>query len=250
MAGNTSRPGATVTSRVIAVLGAFDEHHRRLTLTDIARRSRLPLTTTHRLVGELVDQEALARAGRDYIVGRKLWDIGLLAPVQTSLRDAASPFLHDIYAATLATVHLAVRDRDQVLYLERLAGRASVPVVSNVGSTLPMHATGVGKVLLAYAPDDVVRRALGSLSRLTPHTITDPRVLDEQLVRVRRNGYATTVEEMTLGACSVAVPVRRNRDVVASIAVVVPSLKRTQGRLAAALHVAAEGISRQLRLVE
>ena len=154
-------PGASVTSRALALLGAFDEQHRRLTLTELADRAGLPVPTAHRLVGELVDWGALARAadGR-YVVGRRLWDLGLLAPVQTGLRQVASPFLHDLYGATLATVHLAVRDGLEVLYVDRLAGHASVPVVSQVGSRLPLHATGVGKVLLAHAPPDVQTRVL------------------------------------------------------------------------------------------
>ena len=156
MAGRSSSPGTTVTSRALALLGAFDEQHRRLTLTDLASRSGLPLPTAHRLVAELVAWGALARtADGSYVVGRRLWDLGLLAPVQTGLRQLASPFLHDLYGATLATVHLAVRDGVEVLYVDRLAGHASVPVVSRIGSRLPLHATGVGKVLLAHAPPDV-----------------------------------------------------------------------------------------------
>lgn len=62
MAGNTSRPGASVVSRAVAVLDAFDERHRRLTLTELARRAGLPLPTTHRLAGELTAHGALARA--------------------------------------------------------------------------------------------------------------------------------------------------------------------------------------------
>ena len=120
------------------------------------------MPTAHRLVGELVEWGALARtADGRYVVGRRLWDIGLLAPVQTGLRQLASPYLHDLYGATLATVHLAVRDGVEVLYVDRLAGHASVPVVSRIGSRLPMHATGVGKVLLAHAPPDVQARVLG-----------------------------------------------------------------------------------------
>ncbi|KHL12484.1 DNA-binding IclR family transcriptional regulator [Mumia flava] len=247
MAGNTSTPGATVTSRVLAVLGAFDADHRRLPLTTIAERAGLPLPTAHRIVGELVRGTALVRRpdGR-YVIGRLIWDVGLLAPVESDLRQVAEPFLHDIYAATLATVHLAVRDGDEVLYLERMRGRASVPVVSSIGSTLPMHATGVGKVLLAHAPEDVRLRVLGSLRRITRYTITQPGRLDEQLAQVRRDGYATTSEEMTLGACSVAVPVRRDDEVVAAIGIVAASLKRDRSRLVTALQVAARGIGRQL----
>ena len=246
MAGNSSAPGATVTSRVLALLGAFDDRHRRLTLTEIALRAGLPVPTAHRLVGELAAWGALARTpAGDYVVGRRLWDLGLLAPVQSGLRELASPHLHDLYGATLATVHLAVRDGTEVLYLDRLAGHASVPVVSTVGSRLPMHATGVGKVLLAHAPPEVQQEVLADLWRVTPYTITQPGLLRRQLDRVRRDDHATTSEEMSPGACSIAVPVRRGDAVVAALGIVVPTL-RDRARLTGALHVAARGVGRAL----
>lgn len=247
MAGNSSTPGASVTSRALALLGAFDEQHRRLTLTELAQRTGLPVPTTHRLVRELVGWGALARTtSGEYVVGRRLWDLGMLAPVQTGLRQVASPFLHDLYGATLATVHLAVRDGLEVLYVDRLAGHASVPVVSTAGSRLPLHATGVGKVLLAHAPPEVQGAALARLPRVTAYTVTQPGLLRRQLARTLREGYATTVEEMSLGACSVAVPIHRGPDVVAALGIVVPSFKRDRPRLVAALQVAAQGIGRSL----
>ena len=247
MAGNSSRPGATVTGRALALLGAFDDDHRRLTLTALAERAELPLPTAHRLVAELVAWGALARTpDGTYVVGRRLWDVGLLAPARTDLRELASPYLHDLYGATLATVHLAVRDGTEVLYLDRLRGSASVPIVSTVGSRLPLHATGVGKVLLAHAPADVQQQVMGHLTRVTPYTITQPGRLRRQLARVLRDGYATTVEEMSLGACSVAVPVRSGSRVVAALGMVVPSLRTDRPRLLAALQVSAHGIGRRL----
>jgi DNA-binding IclR family transcriptional regulator len=247
MAGNTSSPGASVTARALALLGAFDEQHRRLTLTELAARAGLPLPTAHRLVGELAAWGALSRTpSGEYVVGRRLWDLGLLAPVQTGLRQVASPFLHDIDAATLATVHLAVRDGTEVLYLDRLAGHTSVPVVSRVGTRLPMHATGVGKVLLAHAPPEVQAAVLADLPRITAYTVTQPGLLRRQLARAVRDGYATTTEEMSLGACSVAVPIRRGADVVAALGIVVPGLRSDRPRLVAALQVAAQGVGRVL----
>jgi len=247
MAGNVSTPGASVTSRALALLGAFDEDHRRLTLSGLAERSGLPVPTAHRLVGELVAWGALRRTtSGEYVVGRRMWDLGLLAPVQTGLRQLASPYLHDLYGATLATVHLAVRDGTQVLYLDRLSGHASVPVVSTVGSRLPMHATGVGKVLLAHAPPPVQAEVLGHLTRVTPYTISQPGTLRRQLARVLRDDYATTVEEMSLGACSVAVPIRARGEVVAALGIVVPSLKKDRARLVSAMQVAARSIGRSL----
>jgi DNA-binding IclR family transcriptional regulator len=252
VAGHLSSPGATVTSRALALLGAFDEDHRRLTLTELAQRAGLPLATAHRLVGELVEWGALARsAGGDYAVGRRIWDLGLLAPHNVGLVELASPYLHDLYGATLATVHLAVREGSEVLYVDRLRGSTSVPIVSTIGSRLPMHATGVGKVLLAHAPAEVQLAVLADLTRITPYTITQPGLLQRQLASVLRDDVATTVEEMSLGACSVGVPVRRTHaghqsEVVAALGIVVPSLKRDRARLVSALQVAARGIGRAI----
>lgn len=247
MAGNVAEGGTSVASRTLSLLAAFDARHRRLTLTEMARRAELPVPTAYRLVGELQQWGALTRtAAGDYVIGRRLWDVGLLAPTQTGLREVASPFLHDLYGATLATVHLAVREGAQALYLDRLAGHASVPVVSKIGTRLPLHATGVGKVLLAHAPEEIQSEVLSHLTRVTAHTIVHAGVLRGQLARVHRDGYATTVEEMTLGACSVAVPVFREEHAVAALGLVVPTLKRDKLRLVAALNVAAQGISRSL----
>jgi DNA-binding IclR family transcriptional regulator len=238
----------SVTARAFALLAAFDDRHRALRLTDLATRGGLPLSTAHRLAGELVGLGALRRLDSgEYVVGRRLWELGLLAPVQTGLREVAAPFLSDLYGATLETVQLAVRDGLQVLYVDRITGNRSVPVVSTVGSRLPMHSTGVGKVLLAFAPADVRSAVLAApLARFTPYTVTAAGRLQSQLDRIPADGYATTYEEMTLGANSVAVPIVVADEVVAAVGIVVPDLRRTKTRLAAALGVAARGIARSL----
>jgi DNA-binding IclR family transcriptional regulator len=251
MAGGSGAAGRSVTSRALAVLDAFDGAAPRLTLTEIAERSGTPLSTVHRLLGELTAWGALARRpdGR-YEIGRKLWDLGLLAPVQLELRQVAAPFLLDVHTATRETVHLAVRDGLSALYVERISGRESVPIVSQVGSRLPLHATGVGKVLLAAAPDEVLQAMLGALTRETPHTVAEPGRLLREVAEVRRRGVARTAEEMTLGAASVAVPVVVERGgtpvVAAALGVVVPSSRRDPLTLVPALQVAARGIGREL----
>src|SRR4051794_20804081 len=139
MSESMSQPRVGVASRILALLAVFDTTHRRLSLTEMACRAELPLSTVHRMVAELEGWGALSRQPcGGYVIGRRLWDVGLLAPVPTGLLEVASPFLHDLYGATLATVHLAVRDGLQALCLARLAGHASVPVVSRIGSRLPL----------------------------------------------------------------------------------------------------------------
>ncbi|GAA4978950.1 IclR family transcriptional regulator [Kineococcus glutinatus] len=246
MAGGSSQPGRTVTARALAVLFAFDEDHSHLSLSEIARRAGLPLTTAHRIVGELEQAQALERLEDGvYVVGRRMWQLGLLAPTHRELRESSLPFMEDLYAATGENVHLAVREGTSALYVERLHGRRSVPLVSRAGVRLPLHATGVGKVLLAHAPADVVREVLAQPERITGHTITEAGRLQRELAAVRRNGYASTAEEMTLGTCSVAVPVRGSGgEVGAALGVVGTTTRRGLLALLPALRVAAAAITR------
>ncbi|WP_432496064.1 IclR family transcriptional regulator [Kineococcus auxinigenes] len=245
------RTAPTAAGKLLAVLGAFDGTHRRLTLTGLAERSGLALTTTHRIAAELTAWGALERRRDDtYVVGRRLWELGLLAPVQSELRVVAAPFLHDLHAATKATVHLAVLDGARALYVDRVSGRWSVPIVSDVGSRLPLHTTGVGKVLLAHAPADVVQHCCVDLVAPTRWTVTDSEVLTAQLARVREQGWAVTDQEMTPGAASLAVPVREaGTGVVAALGVVLAPFEvgsPVQQSLLAALRVTAAGIERCL----
>jgi DNA-binding IclR family transcriptional regulator len=251
MAGRSGTPGRSVTSRALAVLDAFHSTAPRLTLSEIGERSGMPLTTVHRLLAELTAWGALARrADGRYEIGRKLWDLGLLAPVQLELRQVAAPFLLDVHTATRDTVHLAVREGLRALYVERISGRESVPVVSQVGSRLPLHATGVGKVLLASAPEEVAEEALRSPTRETRHTVVEPGRLRRELTEIRRRGFARTTEEMSLGTASVAVPITVELStggvVAGALGIVVPSHRRDPARLVPVLKVAARGIGREL----
>ncbi|MDW5330288.1 IclR family transcriptional regulator [Plantactinospora sp. KLBMP9567] len=244
--------GRSVTLRALSILDAFDSVHLRLRLSEIARRSNLPLATAHRHVQELVDWHALERReDGTYQIGARLWHLGLLSAMHVELREAALPHLQDLCAATGDTVHLAVRDGGSALYVERLGGARSVRVVSRPGGTLPLHATAVGKVLLAWAPDDVRQSVLSRPERLTPYTVVEPARLAAQLAEIRRSGVAWTREEMTLGASSVAVGVTGAAgEVVAAVGLVVPSPRPNIGTGLRALRAAVNAISARLRAGE
>src|SRR5574340_299537 len=107
VSGGNSDPGRTVTSKVIAILEAVSAGGGRLTLSQISRRSRLPIATVHRLAGELVGWGGLERdAGGAYRIGARLWEIGSLTPNRTGLRELAMPFMEDIYEVTHENVQL------------------------------------------------------------------------------------------------------------------------------------------------
>jgi DNA-binding IclR family transcriptional regulator len=240
--------GDTVTARVLAVLDAFTAEQPELTLTDLARRAGLPLSTAHRLVGELAAWGALERDGRGrYRIGLRLWEVGSLAPRSLGLRESAMPFLTDLHEVTGENVQLAVLDGRDAVYVERLSGRGAVHVVTRVGSRLPLHATGVGLVLLAHTPAPFQERVLaGPLRRYTPRTVTDPERVRRTLADVRRTGVAVSDRQIELVSQSVAAPVRgRDGTVVAALSVVVPAAADARTYVPA-VRAAALGVSRAL----
>ena len=238
-----------VRSRLLKVLGAFSDERNELSLSEISRRTGIPLSTTHRLVADLTTWGALERdERRRYRIGLRLWEIATLSPRGLGLRQAAMPFMEDLYEATHENVQLAVLDGFEVVYVERLSGRDAVSVRSRVGGRFPAHATGVGLVLLAYADAQTQERCLAApLRRYTDKTVADSRQLRGVLADVRRMGYAVSDGQVTLDALSVAAPIRGGNDeVVAALSIVVPSAGAQPHSLAAAVVAAARGISRAL----
>jgi DNA-binding IclR family transcriptional regulator len=239
----------TAGGKVLAVLGAFTRERPALTLSDISRAVTVPLSTAHRLVAELCRWGALERDddGR-YRIGLRIWELGALAPRGLGLREAALPFMEDLYEVTHENVQLAVRDDEEVVFVERFAGRDAVSVYTQVGGRFALAPTGVGLVLLAHAPVEVQDRVLaGPLKRYTPYTLTDPRQLRRVLAEVRRTGVAISDRQVTTDAVSVAAPVEVRGSVVAALSIVVrgtsPAAVRT---LTPGVRAAARGISRTL----
>jgi DNA-binding IclR family transcriptional regulator len=245
----SSRP-PSVPAKLLALLDVFSYECGALSLSELARRTGLPLTTAHRLVGELVRWGGLER-GEDgrYRIGLRLVELAALAPRGHGLRDVALPFMEDLYEATHQNVQLAVRDGTDGVYIERIAGRHAVPVLTRVGAHWPLHATGVGLVLLAHAPAGVQEEVLAApLAAFTPFTITDPAGLRRMLAEVRRTGFALSDRQITDDAFSVAAPVAGPDGVcVASLSIVVPVTDPHRASWAPAVRAAANGISRQLR---
>ena len=236
-------------ARAFAVLEAFTPERPSLALSEVARRAALPLTTTHRLLAELCAAGALERDGDGtYRIGLRLWEIASLAPRGVPLREAALPFLEDLYEVTHENAQLGVREGHDVVYIERIAGRRAVGVLTRVGGRFPLHASGIGLVLLAHAPESVQRGVLeGPLRRFTDHTITDPARLRRVLAEVRRDGVAVSDRQVTDDALSVAAPITDARgEVIAALSVVAAASGAVAERLAPAVRAAALGTSRAL----
>lgn len=217
-------PATSVTGRVLSILSVFERAVSPRTLTEISAETGLALSTTHRLLAEL---EAWGAVRRDdngrYQVGLRLWELGQRAGQQA--RDLARPLLQDLYTLTRETVHLAIREGSDVLYIDRIYGTRRVPKTSRVGGRLPLHVSAVGKVLLAFEEEWVRTSVLQQpLERRTPFTVTDPVVLADELDMIRLQGYSVTVDEVTVGSTSIAVPVfQQGGGLSAALGIVVPT---------------------------
>jgi DNA-binding IclR family transcriptional regulator len=239
----------TAGTKLLDVLDAFGRDRRALSLSEIARAIDVPLSTAHRLIAELCTWGGLERAddGR-YRVGLRLWELGALAPRALGLREAALPFMEDLYEVTHENVQLAVRDDAEVVFVERFAGRTAVAVYTEVGGRFSLPPTGVGLVLLAAAPAELQEQVLAApLRRYTPWTITDPAQLRRVLAEVRRSGVAISDRQVTADAVSVAAPISQRDTVVAALSIVVrgdgPAAVRS---MAPGVRAAARAISRTL----
>lgn len=239
----------SVTGKVLALLAAFGPDAPALTLSELARRAGISVPTAHRRVSELVEWGALERGpDRRLRIGLRLWEVGSLAPRGLGLREAALPFLEDLYELTHENVQFAVRDGLEVVFVERIAGRHAVPVLTRVGGRFALHATGVGLALLAHAAPEVQEQVLSApLPAYTQKTVTDPMVLRQMLAEIRRDGYAVSDGQVTLDALSVAAPIfAADGTAIAAVSLVVRADGAQPAALALAIRGAARGIARAL----
>jgi IclR family transcriptional regulator, acetate operon repressor len=238
---------SSVLGRALSILGAF-EGQDELRLTELATRSGLPKATAHRIVTQFVHREWLERDGPNVRLGVRLFELGSMVSYNRDLREAAIPFMADLFEATHEAVHLAVRAGLEVLYIEKITGHRMVPVPTRIGGRMPLHCTGLGKALLAYAPVHILDAVIehGLLAR-TEHSITTPDDLRRDLAAIKRTGVAYDMEESTNEIRCVAAPVFGMGDQLAAISVTVSTRRPLQpSQLAPAVRTAALGVTSML----
>jgi DNA-binding IclR family transcriptional regulator len=247
--GRRPPQGDPVVDRAFALLEAFDARHQHLTLGELSRRSGIPTSSALRLAGRLQAWGALERdpAGR-FSIGLRLWEVASLAPRGHGLRQVALPFMGDLEDVTRHHVLLAVREGEEALLVERLSSHGAVAALYRPGGRMPLHSTGVGLVLLAFAEPGFQERVLGRpLMHLPENVPVSPAALRRTLAEIRREGLATFRRGAPGPIVSVAAPVHdADGTVVAALSVVVPAENAEPRLLGPAVRTAARGISRGL----
>jgi IclR family acetate operon transcriptional repressor len=241
----------TAVGKALSVLSAFSADALELPLTEIAVRTGLAKSTVHRLLEQLAAWGAVERDPETgtWHLGIRMVEIAGLVQQRMRLRDVAQPYLEDLLQISQQTVHLAVLDHGEVLYIDKLVRHQSQPVVSRVGGRLQAHTSGLGKVLLAFASRDVVLAVLNrGLTASTRYTVVSPRLLVEELGRVREQGFAIDREETQLGVACLAAPIiDRPGHVAAAVSMTGPTHRFDPDTSRSRVLAAAKAISARLQ---
>jgi IclR family KDG regulon transcriptional repressor len=191
--------GIRAVERAIGVLKAFSALAPELGVTDLARHLGLHKSTVHRMLVTL-EREGLVKqdpiSGR-YRLGLHLFELGSLVVHSAELRQVARPYLEEMHRACGETVHLAILDEGEVVYVDKIESTRRVRMYSQVGRRAPAHCTGLGKALLATLPDGTLDQILQrrGLRRYTSGTITSAEALRDHLALVRQRGFAIDAGE-------------------------------------------------------
>lgn len=198
-------------ARSLMLLDLLAREGREMSLTEIAKAMGWPKTTAHGLIATLreyhyVDQSP---ATGHYRLGVRLFELGNIVARSWNIRSIALPAMQDLNSRLGEMVQLATEDKGEVLYLEKLDSTHMLRIVSDIGTRLPMHCTGLGKVLLAYKKPAEVKWIISEngMRMMTAHTITSFETLERELNKVRRQGYAIDDREIMDSLRCVAAPI-------------------------------------------
>ena len=225
----------TALQRGLQLLHLFSESPRGLTAKQVAALSRLPVSTVHRFLANLITAGFLNRDGEGtHHLGIACFSIGQAAVGQLDIRRLSLPYLQELNQQTRETIHLTVRHGLSAVYVEKLDSPEQLRIHSRIGASVPLHCTAVGKVMLAYMPEDEQERVLPELDvkRLTPNSVGNLQELKAELFRVRKNGYACDLEEHELHIRCVAAPIYDHTgSVQSSLSITAPTLRMPVTRL-------------------
>jgi len=253
------RPGVSksapvgVIGKVLLILEALRDAPGGLHLRDVAHKTAINKSTAYRVLAHLQHEGYIFRdSAGAYAIGVRLARLGLGASYQATVRKISRPVLEELAQKTGETVSLAVLESREVLYLDVIESAHTFRLVSRVGARQPLYCTALGKVMLAFHPEEEQECLISGMSfeRLTPHTITRATSLRKELTLIRQCEYSLEDEEVDLGLRCIGAPIFDESDhVVAALSVSGPTTRVTREKLptlAAAARQAAAAVSKSL----
>lgn len=218
--------GLASVSKALMLLESLNRVDAPAGVSALARATGMPKSTAFRLLAYLEESGFVERAGKAYQLGRRLFELGNNVDYcrPDGVRNVALPYMTDLHTRTGMTVHLAVLEGTDVVYLEKIHGLRTSQVGSAVGGRAPASCTALGKALLAFSDGDQLRQvAEQGLASRTQYSVRHPGMLMQQIQETRRTAVAFDREESQLGLSCVASPIVVAGRAVAALSVSGPT---------------------------
>jgi len=252
---STPRPSGFIQSvdRALTILEFFSQERPEAGVSDMARELHLNKSTTFGLLSTLERRGYVEQNPENgkYRLGLRTLDLATIKLAGFDIARIAHPLLSSLVEQLGETAHLAIYERGEVIYIDKVESDNTLRIASFIGKRNPAYCTGVGKCLLAFQTEEEIDRVIrAGLVARTPQTITDQAKLKAELATIREKNRAADNEEFTLGLVCSAAPVRDSQGkVCAAISVSAPTIRTTPKRLAIidkAIAEASSTISRAL----
>lgn len=222
--------------RALTILELLSDYNEGLGITEIGTKIDLHKSTVHRLLGTLMYKGFVVQDEQNnkYKVSLKLYELGAKRVIEEDILSASKPFTKGLMNSLNEVVHLVIRDKDAIVYIDKVEANNTIRMASTIGKRSPLYCTSVGKAMLAYLSESEIEEIWKNtnLIKLTEHTIVDFKELKEELAKIREKGYSEDDEEHELGVRCIGAPVfNRRGEVEGAISISGPTTRVTKDKV-------------------
>ncbi len=237
MKDRNGKTSIQVIDRMMELIDVLSKSGNPMNLKDLSQITNLHLSTTHRILNALTQYRIIDKVQTgSYRLGTRLLELGNITKTRMDIRKEALPFMQSLHHSLQETVNLSIRQGDEMIYVERVAGdHLAIRVTHLIGAKAPLHVTAVGKLFLIEDGED---KSLNYIQRnglkvFTKNTIKDSRILFAELEKIKAQGYAFDNEEAEAGLSCIGAGIYDDSSLlVAGLSISTPShrLNRNWGK--------------------
>ncbi|WP_130805828.1 IclR family transcriptional regulator [Senegalia massiliensis] len=224
--------GKTVQSvdRALKIIEILKDRPKGIGVTELSNILEVSKSTAHRLLMSLYNADFVRqdRENEKYLLGLRFIELGEIVSNELDIKEIVYPYLHKLGNVTGETAHLAIKNKNEIIYIDKIESPKTIRMFSTIGKRAPLYCTGVGKAIFAFLPESEIINIIDSIDfvKYTENTIVTKKEMLKELENIRNSRYAIDDEEHELGIKCAAAPILNyNNEVVAGISVASPIMR-------------------------
>lgn len=227
------------TERVLQILLTLASEKEDLTLSEISDKTGIPKSTISPILTTMVELKFLSKKDNmKYRIGINSFIVGESYIDSTSILEMIKNYMTEVVKECNEICQLGIVQDNKVFYIAKKEPKQSIQLMSYVGKFLPIYSTALGKVLIYKNSQDEIRELIGAdMEALTKYTITDIDEFIDEIEKVKSRGYSYDIQETSLDAKCVAVPIEKDGKVIAAMSVSVPTFRSSEEKLKGILEI-------------